>query len=271
VAAERRRAARAGALASRYEARGALPPESLWPVWVRLRDLHRQMEERHLAAARITELHAARLEMWLDHPGGVLRPAFIAVVASSLGTPSATAALSGPRYAPTVVAASDATARAAYDLETTMAEGPAGDAATTGTSIAIAGTTLMDRWPLYGSAVARLGVRAVTAAPLGPPGENLGALCAYRAEPVIGRGEATATERMAEVLTEMILTGGAAPRVFDGADYQDVVHQAVGMISVQCDCGTDVARDLLVARAFTVGESVEQIAAQVVHGHLDLS
>jgi hypothetical protein len=278
AAAERQRAARADSLVTTYEARGALPPESLHPLWGRLTDLHRQIEERHLVAASITELYASRLEKSLDRADGATRPTLIAVVAASLGTPSATAALCGPRYAPAVVASSDATARAAYDLETTMAEGPAIDAVA-GTSVAIAGPALLDRWPRYGSAVAGLGVRAVAAVPLGPPGTHLGALCAYRAEPVIGCIRVAATERMAEVLTEMILfgigvpgfpPGGAVPRVFDEADYQDVVHQAIGMVSVQCGCELDVAKDLLVARAFAVGAPVERIAAQVVRGEIDL-
>lgn len=279
VAAERLRAVRAGSIASRYEARLALAPESLRPVWGRLKDLHRQIEDRHLTTARITELHALRTEKWLSHSNGLLRPAFISAVASSLGTPSATAALCGPRHACVVVTASDATARAAYELETTMVEGPAIHAAAQGASIAVAGTTLLDRWPRYGPAAAELGVRAVIAAPLGPAGARLGALCAYRAEPVIGGGLATATERMADVLTQMILgdasvagsaRGGAVPRVFDEGDYRDVVHQAAGMVSVQCDCAMDAAQDVLVARAFADGVPVEQIAAQVVRGEIDL-
>jgi hypothetical protein len=45
-----------------------------------------------------------------------------------------------------------------------------------------------------------------------------------------------------------------------------VVHQAAGMVSVQCDCGVDDAEDLLAARAFATSTPVEQIAIQVVRG-----
>jgi len=281
VAAERQRAARAESLASKYEAQGAMPPESLWPVWARLRDLHRRIEDRHLAVARAIELHATRMESWLGHTDGPApRPAFIAAVASALGTPSATATLRGLRSVSVAVASSDATARAAHQLEIIMAEGPAIDATVTGASLAVAGAALLDRWPRYGSAVAGLGVRAVTAAPLGPPGTSLGALCVYGAEPAIRAGVATETDRMAGALTQMILgaarspgsaRGGAVPLVFDEADYQAVVHQAAGMVSVQCDCGVDAAQDLLLARAFADGAPVEQVAAQVVRGEIIFS
>ncbi len=280
VAAEKQRAARAASLVDKYEAQGALPPQSLWPLWARLRGLHQRIEDRHLAAARIMELHITRMESWLEFTGGAApRPAFIAAVASALGTPSATATLRGLRHTTVAAASSDATARAAHELETIMAEGPATDAATTGACIAIAGPALLDRWPRYGCAVAGVGVRAVTAAPLGPPGTRLGALCAYGAEPVIRDGAATATNRMAAGLTQMILgaarvpgfgRGGTFPLVFGEDGYQAVVHQAAGMVSVQCDCGVDAAHDLLLARAFADGVPVEQVATRVVRGEITL-
>ena len=241
-----------------------------------MRDLYRQIEARHLAAVRVTELHAIRMERWLnDAHGQASRPVFMAAVASALGTPSAAATLRGQRHASVVTAASDATARAAHELEIVMSEGPAADATAAGTSIAVAGTALLDRWPQYGPAAAELGVRAVTVAPLGPPGARLGALCAYAAEPVIRDGAAAATDRMAVALTQMVLLdvhvpgsgqGGPVLPVFDAGRYPAIVHQAAGMVSVQCDCGVDDAEDLLAARAFATSTPVEQIAIQVVLG-----
>ena len=67
VAAGRRRAARAASLAVRHETQVGLAPESLRALHVRMRDLYRQIEARHLAAVRVTELHASRMERW--HPG----------------------------------------------------------------------------------------------------------------------------------------------------------------------------------------------------------
>jgi hypothetical protein len=280
VAAGRRRAARAASLAVRHETQAALAPESLRALHARMRDLYRQIEERHLAAVRVTELYAIRMESWLNGAyGQASRPVFMAAVASALGTPSAAATLRGQRHTSVVAAASDATARAAHELEIVLSEGPAADAAAAGTSIAVAGTALLDRWPQYGPAVAELGVRAVTAAPLGPPGTRLGALCAYTAEPVIRDGAAAATDRMAVVLTHMVLLdvhvpesgqGGPILPVFGADGFPAIVHQAAGMVSVQCDCGVDDAEDLLAARAFATSTPVEQIAIQVVRGETSL-
>jgi hypothetical protein len=275
AAAGRQRAARAASLADEHEARAVLAPESLRALHVRMKDLYRRIEVRHLAAVRVTELHALRMERWLNGADGQpARPVFMAAVASALGAPSAAATLRGQRHASVVVAVSDATARAAHELEIVMSEGPAADAAA-GTSIAVAGSALLDRWPRYGPAVAELGVRAVTAAPLGPPGARLGALCAYAAEPVIRDGAAAATDRMAVALTQMVLLDARVPGsgqdaavlpVFGEDGYPAVVHQAAGMVSVQCGCGIDDAEDLLAARAFATSTSVEQIAIQVVRG-----
>ena len=117
----------------------------------------------------------------------------------------------------------------------------------------------------------------MTAAPLGQPGARLGALCAYAAEPVIRDGAAAATDRMAVALTQMVLLdarvpgssqGGPVLPLFGADAYPAFVHQAVGMISVQCDCGIDDAEDLLAARAFATSMPVEQIAIQVVRGEI---
>lgn len=267
VADERQRAARAAAVAAGHEARATLAPESLRQLHGRMKDLHRQIEARHLTAARLSEVHAIRMERWLDDAAGpALRPVFMAAVASVLGTRGATATLRGRRHAVVLVAASDANARAAHDLELVLAEGPATDVVAQGTPLTVTGAALLERWPRYGPAVAELGVHAVTAAPLGPRG--LGALCAYTAEPVIGASAAAATDWMAGALAQMVLTDDIlpGPPVFDEASYRAVVHQAAGVVSVHCGCDVDAAEDLLAARGFAVGVPVEEIAAQVVRG-----
>ena len=54
--------------------------------------------------------------------------------------------------------------------------------------------------------------------------------------------------------------------LFDGASYLAVVHQAAGMVSVQCDCSIEDAQDLLAMRAFAEGVPVAEIATLVVTG-----
>jgi hypothetical protein len=68
-----------------------------------------------------------------------------------------------------VIAASDVTARAAYDLEFILGEGPARLAVARSHAVQVAGTALCDRWPQYGASVAKLGVQAVIVVPLEPP------------------------------------------------------------------------------------------------------
>jgi len=108
-------------------------------------------------------------------------------VAAAIGMPSAAVILFGKGRLEAVVAASDTTARAAHDLEFVLGEGPAYLAVTRGQTVQVAGTVLCDRWPMYGSAVARLGVRAVIAVPLQPPA-GLGAVCVYGNQPGLRDG-----------------------------------------------------------------------------------
>ena len=273
---ERERAARSAALAARHDAQAGRAPESLRPLYARLGDLHRRMEERHLASAQLHGLLAARLDRWADGPEEALRPAFMAAIASVLGASSALAVLHGQRHGAAVVGASDRTARAAHDLELVMAEGPTLEAARCGAPVTAAGTALADRWPRYGAAVTELGVHAVAAAPLGLPGAQIGALCALGREPDMGDEAGPAAGRMAGAFTRLLLSlaDTSLPEedapvlpLADSTSYLAVVHQAAGMVSVHCDCGIEDAQDLLAMRAFAEGVPVAEIAAQVVTGH----
>jgi hypothetical protein len=79
---ERRRAARAAAIAAEYEARLDLAPTTLRALRHRMIELHRRLEGRHLEAARLQELHAARLERWAFRPDpSAAWPSFIEAVA----------------------------------------------------------------------------------------------------------------------------------------------------------------------------------------------
>jgi hypothetical protein len=270
---ERRRAAQAAARAARHEAQEATAADELRPVHARLGALHRRTEQRHLAAARLHHLLAVRMEHWLSHPDDALGPAFLAAVADVLGTTSALAVLRGQR-AVAKVGASDSVALAAHDLETVTGEGPALEAATAGVPVMAAGPALLDRWPRYGPAAAELGVAAAIAAPLGPPAARLGALCALGCAPVIRGDAASAMDGVTAVLTRVLLDAAyqsasgdlpASPLV-GAAGSQAVIHQAAGMVSVQCGCGVDDAADLLAARAFADGLPVAEVARRVVRG-----
>lgn len=273
----RDRAALSGARAAYHDAVVVTADEERRRRHEQVRDLYRRVEASHRMSAELHDLLAARMEERNSRPGrGSALPAVMQVVAARLRASSAVAALSGRHMPAALVAASDATARRAHELELVMAEGPATEARR-GSFVMAAGPVLIDRWPRYGPAVADLGIHAVCAAPLGPPDAVLGALCAYDREalPVPGQAAATATRLMAGVLTQILL-GVADPansdgqlRILDhldGSDWQAIVHQAAGMVSVQCDCGVDDALDLLAARAFAEARPVREIAVEIIHG-----
>jgi hypothetical protein len=267
---ERERAARSASLAAKYEAAGT--PEHLREFRGRMARLHRRIEERHRSSAKVHELHAMRMEKWLAAPG-TLRPVFMAAVATTLGVRGAATTLRGTQHAAVVVAASDDTTRSAYDLEVMYGEGPAATVAAEGTSVRVAGTALLDRWPRYGPAVADLGVRAVIAAPLRVPTGCLGALCAYDDEPAVADKVATAIDRIADALTHTVLQlteAGGPGDIFTDLDYQTAIHQAVGMISVYRGCPVEDAEALLRARAYAEGRPVGDVARDVVEGRTQL-
>jgi len=278
AAGARQRAAYAGAAAARFEEQAALLPESLSQACLRAAALERRTQARHLALARLQDQHAGLLRGWLGRPGRLQRePAFIDAVAAAIGMPGVAVILLGTQRDEVVVAASDATARAAYDLEFVLGEGPAHLAAGRGQAVQAAGMALAGRWPQYGPAVARLGVQAVLAVPLQPAG--LGAVCAYVGQPAISEQAATAAGQIADALPQALaqaahdpLPGHGVPALplFGEADFPAVIYQAAGMVSQQCGCGISDALALLRARAFSAGRPAEEIAAAVVRGELRL-
>lgn len=277
----RRRAVRAEASAVRLEQRAALPSvsASLRQACLRAAAVQRRARERHLASAGLQDQHADRLRAWQGRAGEPQRqPAFIDAVAGAIGMHSTTVVLFGAWYGEGVIAASDAMARAAYDLEFVLGEGPARLAVARGRAMQIAGTAVRDRWPQYGPAVAALGVQAVIAVPLQPPA-GLGAVCAYDSRPAISEQAAVAAGVIADALVLILpqapqesRPGDGVPRLplFGAEDFPAVVHQAAGMVSQQCGCGISDALALLRARAFSAGRQAKEIAADIVRGDLRL-
>jgi hypothetical protein len=279
VAGEQQRADRAGALAASYAAQSAQGPQSLRSLYARMAELYRRIEARHRTSAELHELHTSRLEAWLARPGSsTLRPVFMAAVAAALGTASAAATLRGQRRGTRVVVVSDPAARAASDLEIVTGEGPVAETSRTSTLVSAAGRALRDRWPQYGPAVTELGLLAVVAVPMRLDTSRLGVLCAYNREPVVRDHTIETAGRIADALTHSLLTvraeapeGGTPPvPVVEEADYQAVVHQAAGMVSVQCECAPGDAEALLRAHAFAEDQPVEEVARRIVLGSLRL-
>jgi len=277
VESELARAAEAARRAARQQEYLDRAPESLRPLHARMAELYRRTEQRHRASAQVHSLFAERSAGHLDRPGGSDATAFLEAVAGLLGTTSALITLRSDR-AVVAVAASDDIAREAHELEAVMREGPAYDAAKLGLPVLVGGIALCDRWPRYGPVAADLGIRAAIAAPLGPPTARFGTICALGGEPAIGDSAALTLDGISGALTSMLLadSGGGTPG--DGAvmqrlraTWQAVVNQAIGMITVQCECSIDDAADILTARAFAEELPIADVAGQIVAGRLRLA
>lgn len=246
--------------------------------------LHRQLGQRHLTAAKIHRAHAERLRALVSTGAEGVPSVFMAAVAETTGADSAVLSLFGRHAAEALVVTSDDLAAAAHQLEATLAEGPGTDAAAGPALVAAAGNALEERWPLYGPAAAGLGIRAAAAVPLGTPGRCVGFLAVFDLRSGHHDGAASlgavgdaVTHTM--LLGENAVTGGKGragtddsirlPVPADG-DLAAVVHQAAGMVAGECGCGVVDALAMIRARAFAEGEPTEEIAAKVVSRQLHL-
>ncbi|MFI6165373.1 GAF and ANTAR domain-containing protein [Nocardia sp. NPDC051052] len=258
-------------MAAKYETQATQRPESMRPFRQRMAELHRRIEGRHLACARLHRLHALRLQRWYISDQATLRPVFMAAVAQHLGMDCAAVTLFGQTGEELLVAASDGIARAAHDLELLIGEGPARDVVGGREFVAADGADMTMRWPQYGPALTELGVQSVVAVPL-PSARLLGALCVFTSRAGLRTEITPAAETVADALANTLLLAShgtaddGAPQgtLFDDADYLAVVHQAVGMVAVQCGCDLDTALALLRARAFAGGSAVSEIARRVL-------
>ncbi len=277
---ERRRAARAAAIAADCEARIDVSPASLRPLLVRMAALHRRLEARHLESARMQKLYAWRLGHWSFRcDPTAARPTFVGVVASAIGRRSASVTLLGRDGMESLVAASDATARLAHDVEFVMGEGPAHDVAATTRPVRVDASALIQRWPRYGPVVADYGVGSVLSFPLRrEPGGCLGALSVYDPTPAGAGDVQTASIRVADALTHTVLNVPDAiaddqvPAVpmFDEADFLTTVHQAAGIVSANLDCAMSDAVAMLRARSFADGLPIESLARRVIRREVHL-
>lgn len=270
---EMQRADRAAAVAARYELQSGQPPESMRPFRERMAALHRQMERRHRACARLYRLHNRRLQRWSDEGAEAERPPFMSAVADDLGLDSAAVILFDEQWQEVLTAASDARSRAAYDLEATVGCGPSRDVLGGLDYVLVGEAELTDRWPEYGSAAWDLGIRSVLAVPLAVGPGRLGALCAYSEHVRLPESAVPAAGHLADVLANEVLlhtdrtdTDGATPRgaLYDDADYWATVNQAVGMVAVQSSCSVDTALLLIRARAFAEGVPLPELARRIV-------
>jgi hypothetical protein len=269
---ECRRAERAAEFAERHEQQACTDPPRLREFHLRLAVMLRRVETQHVAAAKMHTSHAVRLRSWIDSADGHRSmPRLMASVAEAAGADGAAITLFGPGLAECVTAVSDNTAKAAQDAEFTFGEGPARDAMRRHCAVRATGTGLFRRWPNYGPAVARLGIRSIAAVPIDPAGVPLGTLTLFgpRSPTTIDNGLRMIADTVATMLLSedaTFITGDAAPTssLLAEADHRAIIHQASGIVSVACGCSIPDALALIRARAFADDRPIESVASDIV-------
>jgi hypothetical protein len=276
---EQQRAARAAEHAARSEARAqSAHSPSLASVHGRAATMQRHTEEHHRLAARLYLDYAHRLQRWARHDAADDRPVFMSSVAAMAEARGATLALLGAHNTETLVAASDATARHAHDLEITLAEGPALEATDTSTPIVAITTDLSARWPRYGPAVHELGVQTVAAVALRAGQRPLGSLTVYDPSPRCGTSLQHVTALSHALVhgvllaPEAITTDGERVTLlpFEEEDHQPLLHQAAGKIFAASSCSIDSALAMIRAYAFADTRSPTDVAHDIINDQLTL-
>jgi len=251
-------------------------------VHQRIAAMHRRSEACQRAAEKMHLTFSRRLARWAarDDVAELLRPVLMTAVANTAGWHGAVLSLSDRTGGEKLVAASDATARRAHELEVALAEGPSRDVALGQTPVA-RGPELERRWPRFGPAVGELGVRAVAAVPV-----DLGLVDLGGALTVIGStvpavtADACGLSEVAEALATTVLeapdvvradaAGVPGLEVFGDEDFQPGLHQAAGIMHARYGWDLDDAVALIRAHAFAENQTIDEVADEVRrHGRLE--
>lgn len=173
-----------------------------------------------------------------------------------------------------LIAATDGPARRMEDLQLVLGEGPCVDASRSGRPVLQPdlGVTGALRWPHFGPAALRVGIRAIFAFPLQVGGIRLGVLDLYRDSPgMLSASDLAEALAYADAATEIILyLQGQAPddqlhpELSEGFRQSPIVHQSTGMISAQAGVSIGEAFVLLRARAFALERRLVDVAQDVV-------
>jgi hypothetical protein len=177
--------------------------------------------------------------------------------------------------------ASSEEAAVAERMQFTAGSGPCQTAQEHREPVFAAFEDLRRRWPTFADLLAeRTPFRAVVALPLGETLAGPGALDLFFVDETTVPGldvfEAVAvgdlvTSKLEEATVWSAWSEEGGPAWLHGppAERRAVVWQAIGRLSQDLDIGTPVALDLLRAAAWSAGQSVDDLAADVVADRLD--
>jgi GAF domain/ANTAR domain len=128
-------------------------------------------------------------------------------------------------------------------------------------------------WPAFSQRLEDHGVAAIFAFPLAIGPLRIGAIDLYSTTPAeLGDTATTETSALASIISRHVLrdalrSAGADPGP-RGPFSRRSIHQATGFVVAQCGVSADDAYLLLQGHAFAEGESMEEIAGDVIAGRL---
>jgi GAF domain/ANTAR domain len=177
--------------------------------------------------------------------------------------------------------ASDPGIAAVQELQLSLGEGPCVDAWASRTMVLEPdlAVPMAVRWPAFGQAGVKAGVRAVFAFPLALGAIRLGVMVLYRDHPgALSADEMSYGLVLADVATHVVLglqagapAGALHELLASEPPHWAEIHQATGMISVQLGVPLDEAFVRLRAHAFATDRPLRDLARETVTGRLRLS
>jgi hypothetical protein len=271
------RAGRAERRAERFESLVETGQPALRELNMSLAHAERRTAERHLACVRIQEAHAHRLTRMLEtRPTESTMPSVVAAATDLISVKSAALTMYSTNGALAALVGTDARARAAQDLELTIGQGPATEAATTHRDVTASAGTLRARWPDYARGAETIGIHAVTAVDLRIGDDSFGSLAIYDDAFTETTKDLAPLHGVADGLVETILVEVDATHAGQSSfglitgDRAYVLHNAAGVLSVQTGCDVETALMMIRARAWADGSSPIEVARMVLNGEVRL-
>lgn len=169
-------------------------------------------------------------------------------------------------------------ARHGEALQADLGEGPSYTSFRSGWPVLVPDLRQDDTWPTFGPAVTALGLHSVFAFPLRRGAVRIGALTLYRELPAVFTEDHHADALIYSRLALDVMMSLQAGRPVDQLDQLFLngtadnveVHQAAGVVSIQLGVDVGTALAILRARAFSNGQSLRDLAGDVVSRRIRL-
>jgi hypothetical protein len=197
-----------------------------------------------------------------------------------LSVTGASISLMAQNAARRLLCSSDEVSRRLAETQYSLGDGPCMHAFANGTPVFAADLSKAQdaqRWPMFALRALETGAKAVFSFPLSVGAIAAGTLDLYRDSPgPLTEGETGAALLIADAATLGVLriyagrgeteyVEGYGESDWPGAEVDhDEVHQATGMVMIQCDVGAEEALLMLRARAFSRGMTLSALAHEVV-------